>query len=116
MSKRSIRRVIVLELLKHLKSAYDCELPDDAVRTMMYSDAGIDALLSFRSDARLDDLRGALLRLESGSFGFCLACKTPIARIHLEGNITRRICPSCEAGLNHRFVASGHHASSAHNL
>jgi len=107
MSKRSIRRVIVLELLNHVKSAYDYELPEEDVRTMMYSDAGIEALLSFRSDSRLDDLRGALQRLEAGTFGLCIACKTPIARIHLEGNITRRICPSCEAGLSHRRLAAG---------
>ena len=107
MSKRSIRRIIVLALLNHVKSAYDYELPEEDVRTMMYSDAGLDALLSFRSDSRLDDLRGALLRLESGTFGLCLACKTPIARIHLEGNITRRICPSCEAGLSHRPFSAG---------
>lgn len=107
MSKRSIRRIIVLELLDQVKSAYYYELPEEDVKTMMYSDAGIEALLSFRSDSRLDDLRGALQRLESGTFGLCIACKTPIARIHLEGNITRRICPSCEAGLSHRPFAAG---------
>jgi RNA polymerase-binding transcription factor DksA len=103
-SKRSIRRTILVELLRHLKSVYDFELTPDAVRELIYSNAGIDALLSFRSDSRLDDLQGALARLESGTFGVCLACKQSIAWRPMDDDVTRRVCPSCEAHFNHRWV------------
>jgi len=101
-SKRAIRRIIVVELLKHLKSEYDIELAPGDVGDLIYSNAGIDALLSFRSDSRLNDLQYALARLESGIFGICIACKQPIALAHLDNEITRRICPSCEAEFNQR--------------
>lgn len=113
-SKRSVRHQILLELLKHLKSYYDFELTPDAVRELIYSNAGIDALLSFRSDSRLDDLQGALLRLDSGTFGICIACKQAIARAHLDNEVTRRVCPSCEFEFNHRRVEADVLAASLH--
>jgi RNA polymerase-binding transcription factor DksA len=103
-SKRSIRRTIIIELLRHLKSEYDFELTPEAARELIYANAGIDSLLSFRSDSHLDELQGALLRLESGKFGICIACKQAIARTHMEEDVTRRICSSCEAHFNHRWV------------
>jgi RNA polymerase-binding transcription factor DksA len=111
-SKRSIRRTILVELLRHLKSAYDFELTPDAVRELIYSNSGIDALLSFRSDSRLDDLQGALSRLESGKFGICIACKQSIAQTQMDDDVTTRVCPSCEAHFNHRWVETDLHALS----
>jgi RNA polymerase-binding transcription factor DksA len=101
-SKRSTRRTILIELLNHLKSQYDVKLTPDLIREVINSNAGVDALLSFRSDSRLDELRGALLRLESGTFGICIACREPIAQIQLDGDVTSRVCPSCESNFNHR--------------
>lgn len=115
-SKRSIRRVIIFELLKHLKSDYDVELTPDVVRSLIYSRSGIEALLSFRSDSRLDDLQGALVRLESGLYGVCIACKQPIARAHLDSDVTRRVCPSCEAEFNHRAVMADAPASPSRGI
>jgi RNA polymerase-binding transcription factor DksA len=103
-SKRSIRRSILVALLRHLESVYDFELAPDAVRELIYSNAGIDALLSFRSDSRLDGLQGALLRLESGTFGICIACKQSIAQTEIDDDVTKRVCPSCEAHFNHRWI------------
>jgi RNA polymerase-binding transcription factor DksA len=103
-SKRSIRRTLLVELLRHLKSVYDFELTPDAERELLYSSTGIDALLSFRSDSRLDDLHGALLRLESGKFGICIACKQAIAGELMDLDLTKRVCPSCEAHFNHRWI------------
>ena len=103
-SKRSIRRILLIELLRHLKSEYDLELAPGAVRELIYSNAGIDPLLSFRSDSRLDDLQAALLRLKSGTFGLCIGCKQSIAQTHLDDDVTRRVCPSCEANFNRRWI------------
>lgn len=102
--KRSIRRTILVELLRHLKSEYDFELTPDAVRELLYANTGIDALLSFRSDSRLDDLHGALLRLHSGKFGICIACRQAIVWKLMKDDVTKRVCPSCEAHFNHRWV------------
>jgi RNA polymerase-binding transcription factor DksA len=99
-SKRYYRRMIIFELLKHLKSDFDVELSQDEITNLFRPDAGIDALLSFRSDSRLDELHGALERLESGTFGFCVSCKLPIPHADLDSSVTRRVCPSCEAAIN----------------
>jgi hypothetical protein len=101
--KCSIRRLILIELFKHLKSCYDFEVTPNSVRGVLYSNAGIDALLSFRSDPHLDDLRSALLRLEAGTFGTCIACKQLITRSRLDNDITMRVCSSCEAKFNYRW-------------
>ena len=98
--KCSTRRTILVEIFKHLKSCYKVELKPNSVRSVSYSNTGIDALLSFRSDSHLDELCGALLRLEAGTFGICIACKQSIIQARLDNDITMRICPSCEAGFN----------------
>jgi RNA polymerase-binding transcription factor DksA len=105
-SKCSIRRIILVELFKHLKSCYDYELTPNSVKSVLNSNAGIDALLSFKSDSHLDDLHGALLRLEAGSFGVCIACKLSINQARLDNDVTTRLCPSCEAGFNSRWLAA----------
>lgn len=105
-SKCSIRRIILVELFKHLKSSYDFELTPNSVRRVLHSNAGIDALLSFRSDSHLDDLQGALLRLEAGTFGLCIACKQPITQAIIDQDITTQICPPCEAKFNHRTLGA----------
>jgi hypothetical protein len=102
-SNSSIRRTILVELFQHLKSCYDFEVTPNSVRGVRYSYAGIDSLLAFKTDSRLDDLQGALLRLEAGTFGICIACKQSITRAHLDNDITMRVCPSCEAEFNHRW-------------
>jgi RNA polymerase-binding transcription factor DksA len=101
-SKRSVRHQILVELLKHLKSYYNFELAPDVIRGLLYSNAGIAALLSFRSDSHLSDLQGALARLASDTFGICIGCKQLIAQSQLENEITRRVCPSCEEEFNRR--------------
>jgi RNA polymerase-binding transcription factor DksA len=61
----------------------------------------IDALLAFKSDPKLDELRAALDRLEHGTYGVCITCKHPISREILQRDPGRRICPHCEQGFNH---------------
>ncbi len=95
------RRQIILEVVKHLDSVYGIEFSSDPLRDLVSSHAGIDALFSFRSDLRLNDLRAALTRLESGTFGVCIACKQQIEPRLLANDMTIRVCPSCEAGFHH---------------
>ena len=102
--KRSFRRMILVELLKHLQSSYDFELKPDAVRRLLHSNVGMDALFSFRSDSRLNDLKRALTQLDEGLFGICIGCKTPMSEEELTQDITRRLCSSCESGFNHHLI------------
>ena len=96
------RGQIILEVIKHLDTVYGIEFSPDPLRDLISSQAGIDALFSFRSDLRLNNLRAALARLESGTFGLCLACKQRIEPRFLDADVTIRVCPSCEAGFHHR--------------
>jgi RNA polymerase-binding transcription factor DksA len=112
-SRRSIRRMVLKELLTHLKSEYDFELSSDAARNLLRSNAGIDTLLSFRSDSRLDEFRAALERLESGTFGRCIACKQMIEGTSLYAHITMRMCPSCDTKFNLRPVSADSQAGTS---
>ncbi len=101
-NKRATRRMILVELLEHLKTSYHLELTPDTARAILKSRQSIEALVSFRSDMRIEDLQSALARLDSGSFGVCISCKQRMAQAHLDRDVTRRVCPSCETELNRR--------------
>ncbi|HTY02013.1 MAG TPA: hypothetical protein VMG09_18455 [Bacteroidota bacterium] len=105
-NKRSFRRMILTEILNHLKTRYNLEVSPDAVKRLLHSNAGMDALFSFRSDTRLDDFRRALTQLDDGRYGICIACKEPIRQEDLAQDLTRRLCASCESGFNHRLRES----------
>ena len=99
---RSFRRMILTELLNHLKSFYNLEVNPDVVKSLLHSNAAMDALFSFRSDIRLDNLRRALVQLDDGKYGICIGCKDPIPQKDLAQDLTRRLCASCESGFNNR--------------
>jgi len=60
----------------------------------------IDAILAFKSDPHLDDLRGALERIDDGSYGVCIGCKAEIEQPLLDEEPARRICEKCEKAYN----------------
>jgi DnaK suppressor protein len=95
-SKRVLRRAILVRLYDHLQDAYGVEWPRESFVGGQLSLREIDALLSFKSDPRIDELRGALDRLEEGSFGRCLACKKDIDQELLEVDPAMRLCEQCE--------------------
>ena len=111
-SKRSARHGILVEILRHLKTAYEYVPPTDSVRTLLNSPGKMDPLLSYRSDSHLDDLRAAILRLDTGTYGLCIACKKRIPQVSLDADVTRRMCPSCEADFN-KHIIIGETVSSA---
>jgi len=100
-SKRVMRRSILSCLYSHLQDAYGLEYPEESFVQGPVSMQDIDALLAFKSDPRLDELRGALDRLERGTFGQCLACKEPMDPALLEADPTHRLCPACEQFYSH---------------
>jgi len=95
-SKRYMRRAILTALYAHLQDAYGLEITEESFVQGQMSLQDIDALLAFKSDPRIDDLRGALERLERGTFGQCLACKGHIDQELLDTDPTQRLCSACE--------------------
>lgn len=100
-SKRVMRRGILQCLYAHLQDAYGLEVSAEQFVQDQMSDREIDALLAFKSDARIDELRSALNRLEAGSYGSCLACKSPVDQALLDADPARRLCGSCEVLYSH---------------
>jgi RNA polymerase-binding transcription factor DksA len=95
------RRVILSQLYDHLLEQYVVPWPRDEFVSGTATDHEVDAVLAFKSDAHLDELRTALDRLDSGTFGICIACKGRIPQDALVLNPARRLCSACEEQLAH---------------
>jgi hypothetical protein len=97
--KREMRRSILSLLLDRLRATYELELPELSRGIDELSMYELKALLCFRSDSKLDELRGALTRLDNGRFGICIGCKKRIDWSLLLSDPGRRVCPDCEGEL-----------------
>ncbi|MEW6512180.1 MAG: hypothetical protein AB1428_14610 [Bacteroidota bacterium] len=95
-SKRAIRRAVLGRMFDLIEQTYGMEMNREQFTGGTLSHHEIDAILSFRSDPRLEELRGALERIEDGTFGVCIGCKHEIAEKTLESDPARRMCPVCE--------------------
>jgi hypothetical protein len=100
-SKRVMRRAVLVSLYDHLQDAYGLEWAREAFVDGQLSLSEVDALLAFKSDPRIDELRGALDRLQSETFGMCLACKGRIDQELLDADPAQRLCLHCERLYNH---------------
>jgi len=109
-SRRAMRRAILVHLFKHLNDHYNVQMPVQGPGLDAISDSEIDALLSFRSDFVLEELRSALARLAGGTYGVCIGCKKPIEQRLLDHVPTMRICPHCESVFTHELQVSANHA------
>lgn len=105
-SKRVLRRAILVRLYDHLQDAYGLEWPRESFVSGHLTLHEIDALLAFKSDQRIDELRGALERLEQGLFGTCIACKREIDQDLLEVDPAMRLCEQCERLYSHMRIVS----------
>jgi len=105
-SERAMRLVIISHLFEHLRKAYQLEWPRKAFKNGRISDGELDALLAFKTDPRLDSLRGALIRLKERTFGLCLSCKREIMQRLLDLDPGRRLCSRCEHQLNRRSLGA----------
>jgi RNA polymerase-binding transcription factor DksA len=95
-SSRHMWRVILGQLHTHLEEHYSIVLPEEIQSDDPVSLHQLDAILSFKSDPRLDELRGALDRVKNGTFGFCLGCKEEIQDELMDVDPLRRLCVRCE--------------------
>jgi RNA polymerase-binding transcription factor DksA len=105
------RTAILSSLFEHLRAHYDVEPEMGSIDRVAGDHSSIESLLAFRSDPKLEALRGALTRLDNGSFGMCLKCKSPITDAKLADDVTIRLCPSCERDLASKSPTFGKFAT-----
>lgn len=95
-----MRRVVLCRMFDLLEQAYGIDRDREEFVGEDESLHEIDAILAFKSDPRLDELRGALERIDDGSFGICIGCKTEIDQRMLDEEPARRMCEQCEKAYN----------------
>ncbi|MGA9119134.1 MAG: hypothetical protein WB699_07175 [Bacteroidota bacterium] len=100
-TKRSMRRVVLSKLFEHLKENYGLDWSEEIFDENRVSVHQLDAVLAFKSDFVLDELCSALNRLEEGTYGVCIRCKSPMGEEILDDDPTRRLCPSCARSFTH---------------
>jgi RNA polymerase-binding transcription factor DksA len=105
-SKRSKRYAILNKLYDHLQEQYSISWSRETFVDGQFSIHQIDAILAFKSDPHLDELRSALDRLESGTYGICLSCKAPISEELLDADPSQRFCAKCEETFSHALAPS----------
>jgi len=93
-SKRTRRRTVLKRMFDLLERSYGISLGGEAIDVVSMHE--IDALLSFKTEPRLDELRGALDRIDDGTFGVCISCKGVISEELLDADPARRMCSACE--------------------
>jgi RNA polymerase-binding transcription factor DksA len=100
-SSEHMQRVILSRLHHHLRAYYSIDLLDELPSRHHVSLQRIDALLAFKSDPQIDELRAALERLEEGTFGICLGCKEEMRDELMDVDPTRRLCDDCTRVYSH---------------
>lgn len=96
-----MRRAILGRLYEHLQAHYSIDWSRETFLSDQLSLHQIDATLAFKSDPLIDELRGALDRLNEGNYGLCISCKGDIPQNLLDTDPTRRFCGACEVELSH---------------
>lgn len=104
-SKRVMRRAILSRLFDTLQEHYAIDYTRDWFVNLSLHE--IDAILAFKSETTLDELRQALDRLEEGRFGICISCKEELSSQTLNDDPARRICSNCENTLAHHGIIHG---------
>ena len=100
-NNQRIRRVILSRLYDHLTQQYFVPWPREPFISGRMTQHEVDAVLAFKSDPCLDELRTALDRLDHGTYGICISCKGRIPLEALVLNPGQRICAACEEGFTH---------------
>jgi RNA polymerase-binding transcription factor DksA len=96
----TLRRHILERLCHHLQTHYCTDFSSQQIVDGNVSAHELTALLSFKSDPRLDAYVGALARIENGTYGICIRCKHRIRFGQLQKDPTIRLCHACEMALD----------------
>jgi len=95
-----MRGVVLRRMFDLLEQTYGIDVDRDDFAGERTSLHEIDAVLAFKSDPRLVELRGALERIDDGSFGVCIGCKSDIDQRLLDEDPACRMCGKCESEYN----------------
>lgn len=107
-SKRAMRRTILGKLYEVLQEQGSVAVTRESFLEGQFMHHELDALLAFKSDTQMLELRRALERLEDGTLDVCISCKGRIPQAVLDTDPTRRICDRCEKELSHVVTRSIH--------
>ncbi len=108
-SKRVMKRHILSLMFNRLQEVGAVEQSREAFLSSTMTLHDLDALLAFRTDPMLDELRAALERMETGTYGLCLCCKSPISQEVLDRDPAQRMCGTCEQQFVHQPRISAQH-------
>ena len=95
-----MRRAVLCRMFDLLEQTYGIEMDREEFVGGRVSHHEIDAVLAFKSDTHLEELRGALERIDDGTFGVCIGCKKGIDQRLLDEEPARRMCEECEKEYN----------------
>jgi hypothetical protein len=98
------RCAILCTLFEHLHETYGFDLSREIFADGRLSLHQLDALLAFKSDARVEELRCALERLDQGVYGVCIRCHQTISDALLNEDPARRVCTECEEEFSHSVL------------
>jgi RNA polymerase-binding transcription factor DksA len=102
--------MILTKLYDRLDSAYGMLISREQFLEGKLSMRDLDALLAYKSDPHLDELLHALERLDAGSYGMCMSCKSSISEDVLDSDPTQRLCTACEQKFVHMTSSSFLHS------
>lgn len=100
-SKRVMRRQILSKLYDLLHEQSPVFYSRETFVNGEVSFHALDAIVAFRYSPDVEELRRALDRLDEGTFGICLSCKSTISQEVLDNDPTQRICTACEQKYIH---------------
>lgn len=101
---QAMRQAILASLYRHLQENYTGAFPPESFTKKTLSVRDVDALLAFKSEPYLIELRNAIERLDKGTYGVCVYCKERINHRALILDPARRVCPECEKQLAHSHM------------
>ena len=106
-SNVALRRVVLEKMFDLLDRSYGIDMNREEFVGGALSHHELDAILSFKSDPQLDELHGALGRINDGTYGRCISCKRMMNAESLAADPARRMCGACERELNKLPLHSG---------
>ena len=106
-SKLEYRRVVLEKMFDLLDRSYSIDMSREQFVGGALSHHELDAILSFKSDPQLEELHGALGRINDGTYGRCIRCKRIISAETLAADPASRMCAACERELNKLPVHAG---------
>jgi RNA polymerase-binding transcription factor DksA len=95
-----LRQVVLGRMFELLDQGYGIDMSREQFVGGAFTHHELEAILSFKSDPQLEELHGALARIDDGTYGVCIGCKREIGEEVLAADPARRMCAACEREFN----------------